>query len=151
MLPNFRNPGKRLPRSVVRSDSPRLTVFRSPDGSVWTGSSRRSLADHLDENPLSAPPVKLAVKNLLPGSEVQPAVRDGDHHFPSHHLAFDVRITVVLAGLIVAIAGALRRQFFQKLVVVFEQPRLVVVDVHAGGDVHRIDQNQTLPHAAFLD
>jgi len=57
-----------------------------------------SFPDDFDQYPFSPAPVKLAVKDLFPRAEVQPAVRDGDHYFPSHDLALEVGVPVVLLG-----------------------------------------------------
>jgi len=62
------------------------------------------IPDDLDEHPFFPLPVELAVEDLLRGAEVQPAVRDGDHHLPAHDLALQVCVTVVLAGAVVLVA-----------------------------------------------
>jgi hypothetical protein len=43
-----------------------------------------------------------------------------------------------------------RREFFEPFFVVAQQAGLIIVDEHAGRDVHGIDQAQPLAHAALL-
>ena len=45
-----------------------------------------SLADDLDQYPLSPTPVELAVEDLLPRAEVELAARDRHHHLTADHL-----------------------------------------------------------------
>ena len=59
------------------------------------------LPDDLDEHALRAPAVELAVEDLLPRPEVELAVGDGHDHLAAHDLALDVRVGVVLAGVVV--------------------------------------------------
>src|SRR5688572_15102580 len=111
----------------------------------------RSVAEHLDQHPLRAPAVELAVEDLLPGTEVELAPRDGHHHLAPHHLALHVRVGVVLSRAVVAIALRRRVEGRQRLEpprVVLVQPRLVVVDEDAGRDVHGVDQHDPLRDAA---
>jgi hypothetical protein len=44
-----------------------------------------------------------------------------------------------------------RRQPFQPPLVVFVQPTFIVVDEHAGGDVHGVYQAETFTHTAGFD
>ena len=47
------------------------------------------------------------------------------------------------------------RQFFQPLLIIMVESRLIVIDEHRGRDVHSVDQTKTFRHAAtvneFLD
>ena len=61
-------------------------------------------ADDLDQHAFAATAVELAIKNLLPRAEVEPAVRDRDHDFTPHDLALHMRIGIVLASPVVTIA-----------------------------------------------
>jgi hypothetical protein len=45
------------------------------------------LANDLDQHPLGAPAIELAVENLLPGAKIQVAFGDGHDHFTAHDLA----------------------------------------------------------------
>jgi hypothetical protein len=55
-------------------------------------------------------------------------------------------ISVILAGAAVAILidRLVRRQFLQPVVVILVQAAFVVVDEHAGCDMHGVDQGQNL-------
>src|SRR5687768_4947704 len=48
------------------------------------GSRSRSLPDHLDQDALGTVAVELSVEDLLPRTEVELAVGDGDHRFAPH-------------------------------------------------------------------
>src|ERR1019366_593723 len=101
---------------------------------------RNLLAEHLDQDALGAAAVEFAG-------------RDRDYHLAAHHLALMMRVAVVLAGAIVMIplgAWVVRRQPFKPSLVIFVKAGLVVIDEDRGGDVHRIDEAETLAHAAFL-
>ena len=91
---------------------------------------------------------------MLPRPQVELAVGDRHDHLAAHDLPLVVGVGIVFAGAVVVVPlrrRIERRQLFQPLVVVAVQPRLVVVDEHAGGDVHRVDQHQAVLHAAFGD
>ena len=60
----------------------------------------------LHERPLSPPSVKLPVKNLLPGSEIELSIGYGYHDFPSHDLPLEVGIPVILPSPVVAVLGS---------------------------------------------
>src|SRR5262245_60341437 len=68
-----------------------------------TARSVTSLPDDLDQHPLRAVAVELAVENLLPRPEVEFPLRDGDHNFPAHDLPLQVGVGVVLAGAVVVV------------------------------------------------
>ena len=53
--------------------------------------------NNLNQYSLSSHAVELAVKDLLPGAEVQFAVCDGNHNFATHDLPLHVRIGIILA------------------------------------------------------
>ena len=100
--------------------------------------------------------VELAVEDLFPRAEVELAVGDGDDDLAAHDLAFHVGVGVVFAGAVVMVARGRRiegGELLQPLLVVFVQPRLVVVDEHAGGDVHGVHQEYlvTVPISACGD
>jgi hypothetical protein len=59
-------------------------------------------------------------------------------------------IGIIFTGFVVLVRGALRGESFEEGIVVLEQPSLVVVDVHAGRDVHGVDQHESFPDAALL-
>src|SRR6266508_1857791 len=61
------------------------------------------LADDLDEDALLAPPVELAVEDLLPGPEVELTGGHRNDHFTAHHRTFDMRVSVVLACSVVMV------------------------------------------------
>jgi len=110
-----------------------------------------SFANDLNENPLLPPAIELPVKDLLPGSEVEFAAGDGDDDFAPHDLALDVRIGIILAGIVVPILfdGLVRDKALEKIVVVFEKAWLVIIDIYACADMHRIDQTQSFFDAAL--
>src|SRR6476620_10101884 len=82
---------------------------------------RHSLADDLYQHPFAAAAVELAVKDLLPGSEVELTTGDRHDHFATHYLTFHMRVGVILGGAIVVIPG--HRLMGRELL----QPHLVVL------------------------
>ena len=109
-----------------------------------------SLADDLDEHPLIPLAVELVVEDLLPGSEVEAAAGDGDHALPAHDLPLHVGVGVVLPA-VVPVLGVrlLRGELLQPYLPVVVQSTLIIVDEDAGGDVHRIDEDQPLLNPAL--
>ena len=97
------------------------------------------LPDYLHQYSLLAAAVEFAVKDLLPGAKVQLAIGNGHYHFPAHDLALQMGVGIVLPH-VVALLGhrGVGRQLFQPDVVVVVQARFVVIDEHAGGDVHGV-------------
>jgi len=90
----------------------------------------RSLSDDLDEDALLSPAVELAVEDLLPRTEVEHAVRDGDDDLAAHDLSFEVGISIVLSGPIVAILTHrfVRCEPLQPNLVVVVEPWFIIVD-----------------------
>ena len=62
-----------------------------------------SLADDLDQNALSPPSVELAVEDPLPRAEVERSPSHRYDDLPPHHLAFEVRVSVILPRPVVEI------------------------------------------------
>ena len=78
------------------------TVFRSsPIDMVASW----SLSNDLDQHSLRAVAVELAVENLLPGAEVEFAIRNCHDHLPAHDLPLHVSIGVILADAVLLVAG----------------------------------------------
>jgi hypothetical protein len=63
------------------------------------------LPNHLDQYPLSSPPIELAVEDLLPRAEVEAAVRDRYYDLAAHDLAFQVRVGVVFSRSVVPVVA----------------------------------------------
>src|SRR5208337_4788057 len=93
------------------------------------------IADN-DAGGLPAAAVELAVENPLPGTEVEFARRNRDHHLLPHDLTFHMGIGVVLPGSVMAVTrnGLVRREPFEPGVVIGVQPALVVVDEDGCGN-----------------
>src|SRR5580700_3475612 len=56
----------------------------------------RSLADNLHQHPLLPPSIEFPIENLLPRTEVELSLGNRHHHLAPHHLAFQMRVRVVL-------------------------------------------------------
>ena len=80
-------------------------------------------SNNFHQYPFLSSSVKLPVKNLLPGAEIEFTPGDGHHHLPAHDLAFQVGVAVVLPGPIMEILTDrfVGGQFFQPLVIIDEQ------------------------------
>jgi hypothetical protein len=120
----------------------------------------RLLPHHLNDEPLRPLAVKLAVEDRLPRAEVEFAVGDRHDHLVMDEQVLQVSVAVVLAAPVVAVVARVRQQRSRDLTVrlppawrrelveplerVRLDPRLVIVDPHAGGDVHRRDEDHAL-------
>src|SRR4051812_25988896 len=62
-----------------------------------------------------------------------------------------IRVILPCAVMLVLRSRGMWRQFLQPDFVVMEQPALIVIDKYRGGDVHRIDETQSLLDPAFPD
>ncbi len=108
------------------------------------------LPDHLYQNALPPHSIELTVKDLLPGPEVELAVRDRDNDLAAHDRTLEVRVGVVLAG-VVSILGyrLMGRKTFEPFFEVAQEPPLVIVDEDRGRDVHGVHEHESLPHPAL--
>jgi len=113
----------------------------------------QSIADDLDQRAFAAAAVEFAVKDLLPGTEIEAALGDGDDDFPPHDLAFQVGVGVILSGAIMVVLGSwgMRGEVLEPRFVILVQPGFIVVDEDRRGDVHGVDEAQPFLHAAFAD
>ena len=89
-----------------------------------------SFPNNLDQYPLPAPPIKLAVEYLLPRAEIQAPIRDRHHDLAAHDLSLHMRIGIIFAGAVVTVFADwfVRGQFFQPVVVILVQAALNIVD-----------------------
>src|ERR1044071_7225575 len=112
-----------------------------------------SLTDNFYQHALAAPPVEFSVEDLFPWAEIELAARNGDHHFTSHDLALDVRVRVVLTGVVVTIVleRLVWRELLQPDGIVMMQTGFVVVDEDRRGNMHRVDQHQPFLDIALID
>ena len=83
-------------------------------------SNKRLFADDLDEHTPSSIAVELAIENLYPRAEIQPAIRNRDHDFPANNLTFEMRVGIVFTRLVVVVARSwrVRRKSLQRHFVV---------------------------------
>jgi len=125
---------------------------RKVESGKWKAESETLFANHLHQYTLPAPAIEFAVENLLPGAEIELALGNRHHDLSAHDLPFVVGIGVVLTGPIVVIAlwrRIERGQFLQPYFVVAMQAGFIIVDKHAGGNVHRIDKAKPLANPAL--
>lgn len=118
------------------------------------GGTEPLLANDLNQHSLRTPAVKFPVKNLLPWSEIEFAVSDGDDHLSAHDLTFVVGVGIVLTGPVMGISGRRGvegRKLLQPATKVFVQSRLVVVNKYRRRNVHRVDQAEAFLYAAFAN
>src|SRR3954453_19819574 len=125
------------------------------------------LPEHLDDESLAPTPVELGVEDGLPRAEVEPAAGDRQDDLVVDEQVLPVRVPIVFAAAMVAeVAGVgseraggfvgrplPRRggELVEPFERVLEDPRLVVVDPHAGRDVHRADERHALADPGLLD
>jgi hypothetical protein len=110
------------------------------------------LADYLHEHPLPALSVEFTIKDLLPRSEIEFSIGDGDDNFAPHDRTLEMGIRVILSSIVAVLAVRLfGGEFFQPDFDVAMKAAFIVVDEDAGGDVHGIDQAQAFANATFAD
>src|SRR5579859_1219247 len=107
-----------------------LSVFIRGSQLNRSGLEPQLLPNDLHKHPLASASIKLAVKNLFPGTKIQFAFGDGNHDFPSHNLPLHVSVGVVFPGPIMLVlgGGGMRRQFLEPHLVIVVQTAFVVVD-----------------------
>jgi hypothetical protein len=117
-----------------------------------TGDRRQKhlLSNDLYEDALLPLAIELAVEDLLPRSEVELAIRDGDDDLASHDRTFEMGVGVVLAG-IVAILGDrfMRGELLKPDIEVLVQATFIVVDEDRCRDVHGVRKDDAFLDAAF--
>ena len=89
--------------------------------------------------------VEFTVEDLLPGSEVELASRYGNDRLSAHYAAFEMGIGVILVSVVPVLRiGLFRRELFEPYFEVLMQARFIVVYEDAGGNVHRIAEQEAL-------
>src|SRR6266446_883929 len=78
-------------------------------------------------------PVEFGIENLLPGAEIEFPVGDRDDDLVMNDQRFEVRVSVVFAGLVMLVILPEGSERFQPLVDVFNESALIVVDIDSGG------------------
>src|SRR5688500_10910726 len=112
------------------------------------------LAGDLYQHPLRPVSVKLAVEDLFPRPEIELALRDCNHDFPSHDLPFQMGVGVVFAGAVVMVEVRIRvegGELLQPFYEIVMKAALVVVDKDGGGNVHGVNEDDAFLDAAFSD
>ena len=64
------------------------------------------LSDDLHQHAFAAAAIEFSIEDLLPRTKVQASVGDCDDHFATHQLPLDMRVAVIFAGFVMAIASA---------------------------------------------
>jgi hypothetical protein len=135
-----------------RASSPGYILrWRQSICSIYQDKSNRLLSHYFYDDPLVPLPVKLGVKNLLPGSEVELPVGDWDDDFMMNKQRLEVRLSIVFASLMMLIILAKRSQRFEPLVDIFDQSALVVVDVDSSSNVHGGDEDHAVSNPRLLE
>ena len=112
----------------------------------------RSVADNFDEDTFAAEAVEFAVEDLFPRTEVEFPVGDGDDDFATHDGAFEVGVGVVLGPVVGVLGpGFLGGEFFQPAFEVLMEAGLVIVDEHAGADVHGVAEQEAIGDRAVTE
>src|SRR5215213_11226310 len=97
------------------------------------------LTDDFHQHALLTPAIKLAIKNLLPWSEVQLTSCDRNDDLATHHLSLNVSVSVIFSSLVVMITadGFVWRELFKPDFIIVMQPTFVIVNENRSGDMHR--------------
>src|SRR5580658_5723792 len=102
------NAAIRNPKPVIKKRSRRIKLLGS-------------LTHYFNDDAFGPLSVELGVIHLLPGSEVEAPVRHRNDHLMMNQQTFQVRIAVGLAGAVMPIIVAVRRQLLQPLIDVGQQ------------------------------
>ncbi len=88
------------------------------------------IPDQLHQYPFAPAPIELPIENLLPRAEIETALGNCDNNFSPHDLTFQVRIAVILAGLIVAVATQRRmgREFLKPPSEILMESALIIIN-----------------------
>ncbi len=105
-------------------------------------------AENFDDHPLAALAVELGIENTLPGTKVEVAVGDRQSGLVVQQQRLEMRVAVVLAGLVVLVVGTRRGQFLEPFADVLNEPALMIVHVNGGRNVHGRDKAEAIFHAA---
>src|SRR5207253_119380 len=81
--------------------------------------------------------VELGVEHLFPRAEIEFSTCDRQHDLVTHDRALQMRVGIVLSGLMVPVVDTGWRQLLEPRLEVADQPFLPVVHIHASSDVHR--------------
>src|SRR5688572_29399853 len=84
------------------------------------------LTHHLDDHPLLPLPIELRIEDLLPRAEVEGAGGDGHDDLMPHQRTFEMRIRVVLTGLVMPVVETGGRELLQPDLEVVNQPVLPI-------------------------
>ena len=76
----------------------------------------RLFSNNFYHNSFFSTPVELCIENLLPGSEIQPALGYRHHHLVVHQDALQVGVPVILACAVVAVVRPVWRQALEHLI-----------------------------------
>src|SRR5262245_3841371 len=134
------------PASKLAANASR-TAAKRESHSPWI---MASLAEDLDDDPLLPPPVELRIEHLLPWTEVERPLGDREDHLVMDERALEMRVGVVLAGLVVAIVSR-RSELLEPLHEIVLQAAILVVHPDPGGDVHGGDEAESLLHPRRRD
>src|SRR6516225_8780240 len=146
----FRAGGACSRAPVSRLHSRTMSDLQPPSNLRPPTPTSDSDAHHLDDDALPALTVELRVEHLLPGTEIERAAGDRQHHLMTHDRPFEMRVGVVLAGLVMVIRQPGGRQLFEPRLKVLDEAVLPVVDVDAGCDVHGGNEHHAVLHRALL-
>src|SRR5262245_53358810 len=134
------------PSSKLAANASRTAAKRGSH-SPWI---MASLAEKLDDDPLLPPPVELRIEHLLPWTEVERPLGDREDHLVMDERALEMRVGIVLTGLVMAIVPR-RSELLEPLHEIVLQAALLVVHPDPGGDVHGGDEAESLLHARRRD
>jgi hypothetical protein len=111
---------------------------------------KQLFSDDLDKDFLVPLAVEFSVEDLLPGPEIEFAVRDGTDHFTPHYGPFQMGVGVVFKTVVLVLAvWFFRRKALQKPFEVPVQAAFIIVYEHACRYMHSVYEDQALPDAAF--
>ena len=102
-------------------------------------------SDNLNKNPLFTSAVKLAIKNLLPWTKLEFSLCDCHDNFSSHHLTFQMGISIVLADIVaILLYRLMRSKLLKPDLEIMVKTGFIIVNEDGSSDMHGIFYSESL-------
>src|SRR5215208_495697 len=103
--------------------------------------------------PFFSAAIEFPIKDLFPRSKVELTICYRYHHLAPHHLTFHVCISVIFAGIVMAILihWFMRSEPLQPLIVIAVESAFVIVDEDGRCYMHAVHQQEAFLDSAFAD
>jgi len=137
---------------ILQSVDPEQHLIMSPEDIMISRSGRFLFPDYFYKHPFPAFTVKLAVKDLLPGTKIELTVCNCYNSFTTHQSSFYVSVGIILETIVLILGiGFFRSKFFEPYLEIVMQPLFVIIDENTCTDVHCINKAETFSDTTFQE